>query len=47
MNTLAPVYFILIGAIIAGAPFLLRIIVSTNYREACVYLEVGAIIELH
>ena len=47
MNTLAPVYFILIGAIIAGAPFLLRISVSTNYREACVYLEVGAIIELH
>jgi len=46
MNTLAPIYFILIGAIIAGAPYLLSIMVSANYREAYVFLQVGALIEL-
>ena len=46
MNTLAPLYLTLIGAIVAGAPYLLSVMVATNYREAAIYLQIGAIIEL-
>ena len=45
-NTLAPLYVLLVGAIIAGGPYLIRVLVSANYHNAVDYVVFGAFIEL-
>ena len=45
LNTLAPLYFVLIGSIAAGAPYLLTVLVAGTYRSAANYLVIGAVIE--
>ena len=46
LNTLVPIYFILIGCLVLVAPYLLKILVSEQYQGALVFTVLGAGIEL-
>ena len=45
LNTLVPLYFVLVGSIAAGAPYLISVLAAGTYRGAASYLIIGALIE--
>ena len=46
LNTLIPVYLLLAGFTVLAAPYLMKLLVSAEYREAWGFMIVGAIVEL-
>jgi O-antigen/teichoic acid export membrane protein len=46
LNTLIPVYFVLTGLIILGAPYLLKVLVASQFQNATIFVMLGAVIEL-
>jgi O-antigen/teichoic acid export membrane protein len=46
LNTLVPVYLILTGMVILSAPYLLKILVASEFQSAATYVMLGAGIEL-
>lgn len=45
LNTLIPVYLILIGGIIISTPYLIRLLVAPQYEESLIFVVIGAAIE--
>jgi O-antigen/teichoic acid export membrane protein len=45
LNTLVPVYFVLIGLLILSAPYLLKVLVASKFHEAITFVVLGAGIE--
>jgi O-antigen/teichoic acid export membrane protein len=46
LNTLVPVYFVLTGLIIVSAPYLLKVLVASQFKDAKYFVMLGAGIEL-
>lgn len=46
VNTLAPLYFVLAGFIMMAAPYLLKILVSSKFHEATIFVMLGVGVEL-
>jgi O-antigen/teichoic acid export membrane protein len=46
LNTLLPVYFVVSGLIVISAPYLLKVLVSDQYKDATVFVLLGACIEM-
>lgn len=46
LNTLFPVYFVLAGALVLGAPYLLKILVAPKFQDAVIFVMLGSGIEL-
>lgn len=46
LNTLVPVYFVLTGLVIFSAPYLLKILVATQFQNSIIFVMLGAGIEL-
>ena len=46
LNTLVPIYFVMTGLLIIGAPYLLKILVSGQYKGAISFVIFGAGIEM-
>ena len=46
LNTLVPVYFVLAGSLVLGAPYLLKILVAPKFQDAIVFVMLGSGIEL-
>ena len=46
LNTLVPVYFVLTGLVIFSAPYLLKILVASQFQQAITFVMLGAGIEL-
>jgi len=46
LNTLIPVYFVLTGLIIVSAPYLLKVLVASEFQDAKFFVMLGAGIEL-
>jgi O-antigen/teichoic acid export membrane protein len=46
LNTLVPIYFVLIGLIIVSAPYLLKLLVASQFQDAIFFVILGAGIEL-
>jgi O-antigen/teichoic acid export membrane protein len=46
LNTLAPLYFVLAGLVVMGAPYLLKILVASQFQDAVTFVMLGAGIEL-
>lgn len=46
INTLVPVYFVLTGLLILSAPYLLKVLVATQYQDAIAFVMLGAGIEM-
>jgi len=46
INSLIPVYIVLAGSIISGAPYLLRVLVAPEFQQANIFLMLGAGIEM-
>jgi len=46
LNTLVPVYFVLTGWLVLSAPYLLKILVATQFQDAITFVMLGAGIEL-
>ena len=46
LNTIAPVYLVLAGFIVAGAPNFMKLLVAPQYFESIKFLYLGAVIEL-
>lgn len=46
LNTLVPVYFVLTGCLILAAPYLLKILIASQYQGALTFVMLGAGIEL-
>lgn len=46
LNTLAPIYLVLTGALILGAPYLLKILVASQFHDAVRFVMIGAVIEM-
>lgn len=46
LNTLVPVYFVLTGLIVLSAPYLLKLLVASQFQDAISFVMLGAGIEL-
>ena len=46
LNTLIPVYFVLTGSLILAAPYLLKVLVSARYKDAIIFVMLGAGIDM-
>ena len=46
LNTLVPVYLVLAGSLVLGAPYLLKILVNSQYQDAIKFVMLGSSIEL-
>ena len=46
LNTLVPIYFVLTGLIIVSAPYLLKLLVASQFQDAIFFVILGAGIEL-
>jgi O-antigen/teichoic acid export membrane protein len=46
LNTLVPVYFVLTGLIVLSAPYLLKLLVASQFQDAIAFVMLGAGIEL-
>lgn len=46
LNTLLPVYFVLTGLLVLGAPYLLKILVGPRFQDSISFVMLGAAIEL-
>ncbi len=46
LNTLVPVYLVLTGLLILSAPYLLRVLVASQFQDAITFVMLGAGIEL-
>jgi O-antigen/teichoic acid export membrane protein len=46
LNTLVPIYFVLTGLIIVSAPYLLKLLVASQFQDAIFFVMLGAGIEL-
>lgn len=46
LNTLVPVYFVLTGLLILSAPYLLKVLVASQFHDAITFVMLGAGIEL-
>ena len=46
LNTLVPIYFVLTGLIISTAPYLLKLLVASQFQNALFFVMLGAGIEL-
>lgn len=46
LNTLMPVYFVVSGFIIISSPYLLKVLVSNQYKDATIFLSLGACVEM-
>jgi O-antigen/teichoic acid export membrane protein len=46
MNTLAPVYLVITGLVVLGAPYFLKLLVAPQFHEATYFVMLGAGIEL-
>lgn len=46
LNTLVPVYFVITGLLVLSAPYLLKVLVASQFQNALTFLMLGAGIEL-
>ncbi|WP_036303334.1 lipopolysaccharide biosynthesis protein [Methylotenera sp. L2L1] len=46
LNTLVPAYFVLTGMVIFSAPYLLKVLVASQFQNAIIFVMLGAGIEL-
>lgn len=46
LNTLVPVYFVLTGLLVLSAPYLLKVLVASQFHDAIAFVMLGAGIEL-
>lgn len=46
LNTLVPVYFVLTGLLLLSAPYLLNLLVASQFQDAVAFVMLGASIEL-
>jgi O-antigen/teichoic acid export membrane protein len=46
LNTLVPVYFVLTGLLVLSAPYLLKVLVASQFQSALTFVMLGAGIEL-
>lgn len=46
LNTLVPVYFIITGSLVISSPYLLKLLVASQFQDAITFVMFGAAIEL-
>lgn len=46
LNTLLPIYFLVTGLLFVGAPYVLRLLVASEYQDATKFFIFGVVIEL-